>query len=94
MTGRAGYVRCNRISARGIQEPSVELYRDGVVRGFHAIDDHPTDAFRRFDRERALAWLRGGGGELLMDGERAREVLATLLAALESSRLERPIDLG
>jgi predicted dehydrogenase len=92
VTGRAGYVRCNRISARGIQEPSVELYRDGETRSFHALDDHPTDAFRG-STDNGLSWFRGGGGELVMDGERSREVLATLLAALESSRLERPIDL-
>jgi predicted dehydrogenase len=92
VTGRAGYVRCNRISAHGIQEPSVELYRDGVVRGFHAIDDHPMDAFGG-STDHALAWLRGEGNELVMDGPRSREVLVTLLAALESSRLERPIDL-
>ena len=68
------------------------LYRDGVVRGFHALDDHPMDAFRG-STDHALAWLRGDGSELVMDGPRSREVLVTLLAALESSRLERPIDI-
>ena len=70
VTGRAGYVRCNRISAHGIQQPSVELYRDGVVRGFHAIDDHPMDAFGG-STDHALAWLRG-------DGERARDGRSTV----------------
>jgi predicted dehydrogenase len=92
VTGRAGYARCNRISAHGIQEPSVVLYRDGVLRGFHAIDDHPMDAFGG-STDHVLAWFRGERSELVMDGARSREVLVTLLAALESSRLERPVDL-
>ena len=92
VTGRAGYVRCNRISARGIQEPSVVVYRDGVTQGFHAVDDHPADAFRG-STVHGIGWFRGEVDELLMDGPQAREVLVTLLAAIESSRTERPIDL-
>ena len=45
VTGSKGYVRCNRISAFGIQEPSVEVYRDGEVRALHALADRPPDAF-------------------------------------------------
>ena len=81
VTCRAGYVRCNRISARGIQEPSVEVYRDGETRSFHAIDDHPRDAFAG-STANGVAWLRGEAEELVMDGPTAREVLVTLLAAL------------
>jgi predicted dehydrogenase len=91
VTCRAGYARLNRISARGIQEPSVVVYRDGVVRGHHAIDDHPRDAFGR-STDHALAWFRGETDRLVMDGPQSREVLVTLLAAIESSRLERPVD--
>jgi hypothetical protein len=92
VTGRAGYARCNRISARGIQEPSVVVYRDGVVHGHHALDDHPRDAFAA-STDHGIGWFRGRSADLTMDGQAAREVLVTLLAALESSRLERPVDL-
>jgi predicted dehydrogenase len=91
VTCRAGYVRCNRISARGIQEPAVVVYRDGELRGLHALDDHPRDAFAA-STDNGLAWLRGEA-EPVMGGPAAREVLVTLLASLESSRQERPIDI-
>ncbi len=46
VTGTRGYVRCNRISAQGVQEPSVVVYRDGEMRAFHDLADRPPDAFR------------------------------------------------
>ena len=46
VTGSRGYVRTNRISAQGVQEPGVVLYRDGEMRAYHALDDRPPDAFR------------------------------------------------
>ncbi len=54
-------------------------------------DDHSTEGMTT---DHALAWFRGARSELVMDGPRSREVLVTLLAALESSRLERPVDLA
>ena len=91
VTGSKGFARCNRISANGIQEPSVVLYRDGEVRAFHALDDRPPDAFAAMVA-RSVAFYRGHEPEPLMDGVAAREVLSVLLAALESHRLGRPVD--
>ena len=47
VTGSHGFARVNRISARGIQEPSVVLYHDGEVRAFHALDDSLADGFEQ-----------------------------------------------
>jgi predicted dehydrogenase len=90
VTGSKGFVRCNRISACGVQEPSVVLYRDGEVRSFHALDDSPPDAFDAMV-ERSLSFFRGETAPL-MDAAMARQVLLTLLTALESARVGAPID--
>jgi predicted dehydrogenase len=92
VTGSKGFVRCNRISAYGVQEPAVVLYRDGEVRGFHALDDRPPDAFAAMV-DRSVAFYQGREPEPLMDGSAARAILAVLLAALESNRLGRAVDL-
>ena len=54
----------------------------------------PHGRVRRLDRPRPGVVRGVTRSELVMDGPRSREVLVTLLAALESSRLERPIDIG
>jgi predicted dehydrogenase len=86
VTGSRGYVRTNRISAQGIQEPAVVLYRDGETRAFHDLDDRPPDAFRA-STDHAVAWFRGTAPAPIMDGKSARHVLAALMAALESDRV-------
>ena len=91
VTGRKGFVRCNRISARGIQEPSVVVYRDGEVRGYHALDDQPPDAFKG-STDHGIKWFTGQVDALMMDGQAARDVLVALLTALESSNAGRPLD--
>jgi len=93
VVGTKGYVRCNRISGRGVQEPSLVAYCDGQVRAWHALPDEPPDAFRAAAAH-GIEWLRTGAGDLLLDGETARAVLVSLLAGLESSELERPVDIG
>ena len=91
VTGSRGYVRTNRISAQGIQEPAVVLYRDGETRAFHDIDDRPPDAFRA-STEHAMAFYRGTVTHPIMSGPDARHVLAALMAALESSRVGHAVD--
>ncbi|MBV8949565.1 MAG: Gfo/Idh/MocA family oxidoreductase [Actinobacteria bacterium] len=94
VTGTRGFVRCNRISAFGIREPSVVVYRDGEMRAYHALDDDPPAAFRA-SAAHGVDHFRGvNPGRPVLDGETAREVLATLIAGLESSRLGRPVDLA
>jgi predicted dehydrogenase len=90
VTGTHGFARVNRISARGIQEPSVVVYRDGEVRAFHALDDSLADGFRA-STDHALAWLQGDARPD-MDGETAFRVLRALIAAIESSTRGRPVD--
>ncbi len=91
VTGSKGYARCNRISAYGVQEPSVVVYREGEIRGFHALDDTPPDAFSAM-AARTVEVFTGGAAPLL-DGPAARHVLVALLAALESHRTGTPVDL-
>lgn len=91
VTGSRGYVRTNRISAQGIQEPALVLYRDGETRAFHDLDDRPPDAFRG-STAHAVAFYRGEAPAPVMDGAASRHVLAALMAALESNRLGRPVD--
>jgi predicted dehydrogenase len=96
VTGRRGYVRTNRISAQGVQEPAVVLYRDGETRQFHDLDDRPPDAFRA-STAHALAFYRGEDDDPsasgpIMGPDESRHVLTALVAALESHRLGRPVD--
>ncbi len=71
VTGTKGYARVNRITGRGIQQPSLEVYRDGEMRGYHALDDDWGSSFRDSGRH-WLRWLRTGEGPLLWSGSRGR----------------------
>ena len=93
VTGTRGYVRTNRISAQGIQEPAVLLYRDGETRAFHDLDDRPPDAFRA-STAHALAYFRGDVDHPVMGPEESHHVLAALIAGLESHRLGHPVDVA
>lgn len=84
VTGSKGYVRVNRITAHGIQQPSVEVYTGGEMRGYHALDDDWASSFRDSGRH-WLRWLHTGEGPLLWSGEEAVEVLRFALAAYSSS---------
>jgi predicted dehydrogenase len=84
VTGRAGFARVNRCTGRGIQEPSLEVYRDGELRSFHALDDDWASSFRDSGRH-WLQWLRTGEGPLLWGPDEALEVLRVALAIYESS---------
>lgn len=91
VTCSKGFVRCNRISACGIQEPSVEVYRDGEIRSYHALADGPPDAFAAM-AARNVAFYRGEQPGPLMDGVAGRAVLEVLLAAIESGRIGAPVE--
>jgi predicted dehydrogenase len=84
ITGRRGYARVNRCTGRGIQQPSLEVYVDGDMRGYHALDDDWASSFRDSGRH-WLRWLRSGDGPLLWSGEEAVDVLRFALAAYASS---------
>jgi predicted dehydrogenase len=92
VTGSRGYVRCNRISSKGVEEPAVVVYREGETRAYHALDDNPRDAFAA-SAAHALEYFTTGKGTPVMDGRSARAVLVALLAALDSSARGVPIDL-
>lgn len=91
VTAARGYARCNRVSAYGIQEPSVVVYCDGELRGYHALADTPPDAFAASTQHLVDAFT-GRDVPLVMDGETAHAVLNALLTALESSRVGMPLD--
>ena len=84
VTGRRGFARVNRCTARGLQQPSLEVYRDGEMRSFHALDDDWGNSFRDSGR-RWIDYLRTGIGPLFWDPNEATAVLRFALAAYESS---------
>ena len=84
VTGTKGFARVNRVTARGIQQPSLEVYADGIMRGYHALDDDWGSSFAESGRH-WLRLMRTGEGPLLWSGEEAVEVLRFALAAYESS---------
>jgi predicted dehydrogenase len=84
VTGRRGFARVNRCTGRGIQEPSLEVYADGEMRSFHALDDDWGSSFRDSGRH-WLRWLHTGEGPLLWGGDQAVDVLRFALAAYASS---------
>ena len=61
VTGRRGFARVNRCTGRGIQQPSLEVYVDGEMRSYHALDDDWASSFRDSGRH-WLRWLRTGEG--------------------------------
>jgi predicted dehydrogenase len=83
ITGRRGFARVNRCTGRGIQQPSFEVYLDGELRSYHALDDDWGSSFRESGRH-WLHWLRGGEGPLWWGIDEAVEVLRVALAAYES----------
>jgi predicted dehydrogenase len=84
VTGRRGYARVNRCTGRGIQQPSLEVYVDGEMRSYHALDDDWASSFRDSGRH-WLSWLHSGEGPLLWSGDEAVDVLRFALAAYASS---------
>ena len=84
VTGRQGFARVNRCTARGIQEPSLEVYLDGEMRSFHALDDDWASSFRR-SGEHWVSWLKRGEGPLCWGAREATEVLRLALASYASS---------
>jgi predicted dehydrogenase len=84
ITGRRGFARVNRCTARGVQQPSLEVYADGEMRGYHALDDDWASSFRDSGRH-WLRWLRTGDGPLQWSADEAVSVLRFALAAYESS---------
>jgi predicted dehydrogenase len=84
VTGRRGYARVNRCTGRGIQQPSLEVYADGEMRSYHALDDDWASSFRDSGRH-WLRWLHTGDGPMWWSGEEAVDVLRFALAAYASS---------
>lgn len=84
VTGRRGYARVNRCTGQGIQQPSLEVYVDGEMRSYHALDDDWASSFRDSGRH-WLRWLRTGDGLLMWSGAEAVDVLRFALAAYASS---------
>ncbi|HEX6393268.1 MAG TPA: Gfo/Idh/MocA family oxidoreductase [Acidimicrobiales bacterium] len=84
VTGRRGYARVNRCTGRAIQQPSLEVYVDGEMRAYHALDDDWASSFRDSGRH-WLRWLRTGDGPLYWSGDEAVDVLSFALAVYASS---------
>jgi predicted dehydrogenase len=84
VTGRKGYARVNRCTGRGIQQPSLEVYVDGEMTSYHALDDDWASSFRDSGRH-WLRWLHTGEGPMLWSADEAVDVLRFALAAYQSS---------
>jgi predicted dehydrogenase len=84
VTGRRGYARVNRCTGRGIQQPSLEVYADGEMRSWHALDDDWASSFRDSGRH-WLRWLHTGEGPMMWSGAEAVDVLRFALAVYASS---------
>lgn len=84
VTGRKGFARVNRCTGRGIQQPSLEVYDDGELRSFHALDDDWASSFRDSGRH-WLRWLHTGSGPMWWSGQEAEDILRLVLAAYASS---------
>ena len=86
VTGRRGFARVNRCTARGIQQPSLEVYRDGVTRSYHALDDDWASSFR-LSGQHWIEWLASSQGPLWWDLAESVEVLRFALSAYQSDAL-------
>jgi predicted dehydrogenase len=84
VTGRSGFARVNRCTGRGIQQPSLEVYADGELRAFHALDDDWASSFRDSGRH-WLRWLHTAEGPMWWSAEEALDVLRFALATYASS---------
>jgi predicted dehydrogenase len=94
VTGKKGFVRVNHCTAHGIQQPTLEHYVDGVVTGYHDLDDDWASSFRDSTRHVVDRLWSGNDDELLFGADAAREILAFTLAARESSRRDAPVELA
>ncbi len=90
VTGTRGSVRCNRVSACGVQEPSVVVYRDGETHAFHALADTPPFAFAASAAHAVDVFA--AGAEPVMSATDARAVLAALEAAVTSASTGRIVE--
>ena len=88
VTGRRGYARVNRCTGRGIQQPSLEVYADGEMRSYHALDDDWASSFRDSGRH-WLRWLRTGEGPLLWSGRRPSTCCASRWPPTPAARRRR-----
>ena len=84
VTGRRGFARVNRCTGRGIQQPSLEVYADGEMRSYHALDDDWASSFRDSGRH-WLRWLHTGRARCCGAASEAVSVLRFALAAYASS---------
>jgi predicted dehydrogenase len=84
VTGSRGFARVNRCTGRGIQQPSLEVYTEGEMRGYHALDDDWASSFRDSGRH-WLRYLHTGEGPVWWSANEAVDVLRFALAVYASS---------
>lgn len=93
VTGSRGWVRVTRCTGRPIDEPALLVYVDGEVTEHHDLDDDWGSSFAAATRH-FVRVLRTGEGEPVWSGADGRAVLRSSLAALESSRGRRPVQVA
>jgi UDP-N-acetylglucosamine 3-dehydrogenase len=93
VTGTRGFARVPYLTAYGLGGAPLQVYRDGSLREYHDLDADYGRSFRR-STTHFLRYLRAGEGEPLFTADDGGRILATVLAALESSRANAPVMLA
>ncbi len=83
VTCRRGFARVNRCTAKGLQQPSLEVYADGELRSFHALEDDWGESFAASGRH-FLEWRERRHGPLRWSAAEATDVLRLALAITAS----------
>ena len=90
VTGTRGFARVPYLTAYGLGGAPLQVYAEGNLREFHDLDADYGHSFRR-STTAFLQYLRTGEGEVPFTAEDGGRILATILAALESSRVDAPV---
>lgn len=89
ITGTHGVILITRCTGKMIQEPTLQVYRNGVTTAYHMLKDDWADSFIASSKDFIDA-IRQNRPPVLT-GEGGREVLKFSLAAIESAARNRPV---
>jgi predicted dehydrogenase len=89
ITGTHGVILITRCTGKMIQEPTLQVYRDGVTTSYHMLKDDWADSFIACSRDFIDAIVQGRAPALT--GEGGRAVIKFSLAAMASAEQNRPV---
>lgn len=91
--GESGIITVNRCSDRMLDEPALELYRDGETRAWHDIEDDWGESFR-LSTLHFVDVLKGRAPQQVLTGEEGRRVIELFQLFEQSSRTGRRVSHG